>query len=468
MDEIIDKLVFIGIVLFVLSLVTEKITFLIRKYLPHRIIIFNWIANLFRNKKKPPPDRTEAVHKEKQPREVSLLSTAVGILVAVLFEKNLILLIKQTAIPTLTLDSLEWIESILGYFFTGVFLSFGSKFFHDLLDTLLQIKNLKRKLNDEKTYRIKSIEQLEKHLKLTEEDLVSKAIADYKGLLMGIPNVSGMGMGYCDVDGKQTMCVSVHVRDGDIDRIPSQLHLNLPAGVVNAVPVHVVPDVGQIKLHNAISPGAGIGNKANNETGTLGGLLRNETNGKEYFLTCYHVLNAGHDWPIFEPKRNKQVVVEREGEEKRIGKLVYGRRDEFLDIALVEKDDNIEYLKDTHSAGKIKDFREVKRNDARFKTEVFFCGSSSGHDIEGNIVNFNYKAEKFPYPDGDFDLEGLIVLSKVDGNKRSKITKPGDSGAIVFDKEFKALGLIVGGDDKYSYAIPINRIVKHLKKLKFA
>lgn len=52
-------------------------------------------------------------------------------------------------------------------------------------------------------------------------------------------------------------------------------------------------------------------------------------------------------------------------------------------------------------------------------------------------------------------MQGLLRMEKA--------ADSGDSGAPVMDKQNRILGIVVGGNDDYTYAIPIQRIIKQLK-----
>ena len=52
-------------------------------------------------------------------------------------------------------------------------------------------------------------------------------------------------------------------------------------------------------------------------------------------------------------------------------------------------------------------------------------------------------------------MEGLLRMDKASAK--------GDSGAPVMDNKNQILGIVVGGNDDYTYAIPIQRIINQLK-----
>jgi hypothetical protein len=125
-----NSIVTIVFILLVLSLITEKVT--------------DFIKLNITSMQKPafPNAETERCREKK----IHLLSIVVGIFVAVLTNADFFRIVETATIqPWKGFDNLT-ILSVFGFIITGLFLSQGSKFFHDLLDTLLYVKNIKKSL----------------------------------------------------------------------------------------------------------------------------------------------------------------------------------------------------------------------------------------------------------------------------------------------------------------------------------
>jgi hypothetical protein len=122
-----NLIISVSLTLFMLSLITEKISNFIKLNFP----------KLFMKSDDP-------LQEKQRERKIQLLTGIIGIAVALLCNADFFILIKQNGtIAPLTHLSLE---GILGCIVTGLFLSQGSKFFHDLLDTVLYYKNVKKAL----------------------------------------------------------------------------------------------------------------------------------------------------------------------------------------------------------------------------------------------------------------------------------------------------------------------------------
>jgi hypothetical protein len=93
---------------------------------------------------------------------------------------------------------------------------------------------------------------------------------------------------------------------------------------------------------------------------------------------------------------------------------------------------------------------------------VSIWGGKTNKKVSGFIYNDTWDT-KFYYPKNDGSeelwlLKDLIVISSVEGNKFKSLTQAGDSGAFVVDKGNSVIGLVVGGDTSFTYAIKMNKI----------
>jgi hypothetical protein len=176
-----DAFIQIIFVLLILSMITEKITNLI-KMRPT-----SWAKQfcmLFLKKKKKSEIKDE---KEEKIRQVQLISVVVGIVVAVATRASIF----GISDPNFELGwhAFDWeqdnmllylVADFFGSVFSGIFLSLGSKFFHDLLDLLLESKNLKRKLTDRESIKnLHTIEEFDAYIDEVEPVVVELEIEKY-------------------------------------------------------------------------------------------------------------------------------------------------------------------------------------------------------------------------------------------------------------------------------------------------
>lgn len=90
---------------------------------------------------------------------------------------------------------LDLVIHCLGYIFVGMFLSLGSKFWHDLLDIFLKLKNTQQVLSDPKTYtNYGSADQLIALAETSQYEVAEKLFELYKNEIAAIPGVVSYGL----------------------------------------------------------------------------------------------------------------------------------------------------------------------------------------------------------------------------------------------------------------------------------
>lgn len=466
--DITDSLIAIAIILFLLSTIVEKITQFVRSYSPfigkksRGGKKSNALTGLWRNINRKQTGTDRELDRKTQ-REVNSLSMVVGLLIAIMFRVDLLQMMRSKDPREIlfwdeppTYDFLGWLSFVISVFLTAFFLSFGSKFFHDLLDTLLQVKNLKRKLVDEETYKGDRVEKIEEYVDRTYEEIVQTAI-DQNRPTFAVPNATSPPMhGRVLKDGRLTDCVEIHVADANRNSIPETITAKLKKGIVN-VPVKVVFDVERpIAL---VAQGDTIAASIFPDfKGTICCKINREN--ATSLLTCSHVLTAGSGKNRFGeivPPEPANIGGPPNGD----GKFIYAVCDDKYDLALVSPDDHqfsykIQPKKEralTPSDNINTKVKVVCRNEEVKKGAIVVYKATDPIEIE-------YE------PNDLFGVRDLIILSNItveNGvNTYARVTVPGDSGACVFDENDHPIGMIVAGNSKFSYAIPMTSILKRL------
>lgn len=450
-----DQLISITIILLILSLITEKITTFVKLHYPK-----------LRIKRLTPEGEKE------REKEITILSLVVGLLVALGLKANMFAMFAaENPGETLVWGSepeTHLIIKIIGSLLTGVVLSLGSKFWQDLLDLLLETRNLKRKLKEEKTYQVESSKELMEYLEQTEGEMVEKVLEENKDDLMSIENVVAVGAGIKEKDGKRMKCIVVHVTEKKKDEkdiealknkrqlIPQQLYYKLPGGQLKEIPVDVI-QTGKAKTCIRVSPSDEISNSdpIKGALGTLGCCVTKLNSDKKLILTCYHVLkHHSHDWYFFEKNGNERILHPQNGQH--IADMTEAVRDWELDIALAKPLEGTEISNSIPQIGTPRGSRHVIWTDVDFRTPVKKEGTTSGLS-EGVIKDKNVEVS-IEYPDESYwTLSNLIAVSTQDNKP---LAKPGDSGSLLVDSNGVALGIIIASSLSNTYAIPIKTVLK--------
>ncbi|HTE00848.1 MAG TPA: hypothetical protein VK668_16265 [Mucilaginibacter sp.] len=410
--------------------------------------------SVFKNVKK----TAVRVPTETKEREITALSYMIGLIVAFLFNANLFFFF-DTSIPAglkpsspfakdpyplYALDPAFFkisIVSIVGFMLTAFFLSFGAKFFHDLLDNLLQVKNLKRKANEMADVDFNNISEFDQFLVTQEKNLFENFLKQQ----LNQPGVFFEG----DLDNKS---VTVHISDPKVS-VPDKLFYKTSMGKLKEISVIKKVSLAIKTLSIPLFPSSEIANQSsfqNKLKGTFGYYVKAINSANIYLLTCYHVIWNGHDWDHFRPIGKENVVHPFAG--NKIGEIFVALRNIFVDAVLIKP---IDVAIETHieGLGVITKDRTLDASD--INRTVKMRGSISGNK-EGFIAELN-KSAFIDYPDGLFkQLDNLILIKTITGQPFSV---GGDSGSLVVDDSGFAIGMIVAGNEKdLSLAIPFSAL----------
>jgi hypothetical protein len=463
--DLLDSLIAISIILFILSVIVEKITQLVRKYSPfikpqHTTLQKTPAARVWRNiNRKQSGDDPEA--DKTVEREVNSLSFIIGLLIALAFRVDLFKMMKATDPrdvlfwdDKVSYTGLEMWLFVLSISLTGFFLTFGSKFFHDLLDTLFQVKNLKRKMSDENTYRAETIEQFDEYVEKTYTGIIEMAINQNRDKFSSPLIVSAPMHGKMYYNNRLADCIDVHVEGNDRGNIPFAVQVKMDKGQVVTVPVNVIFEVEKPTV--LVMQGDPVAAQSSAQfKGTICCKLKRNADNKICLLTCSHVMTGGSGKNFFgtvDPAVSADVADEPGGS------FIWALCNDRFDIALLEpgaQDFNYQFKPANVRTVTPSDIQSVKIKVVR----------QQGRGVnEGVIVNHRApRPVTIQYNDGEYGMLNLLLLSNLtkngDATVYTSLTTAGDSGACVFDENNHPIGMIVAGNSKFSYAIPMADIL---------
>ncbi|TND10263.1 MAG: hypothetical protein FD123_511 [Bacteroidetes bacterium] len=182
-------------------------------------------------------------------------------------------------------------------------------------------------------------------------------------------------------------------------------------------------------------------------------------NGQFYLLTCSHVMTRGsasNYGGYLQPGSGILPVIEQPVPTP-LGTWAFAVFTNTLDVALVSL--SPEQLGAIQPAAGFNQYRAVTEQDKISQTAVTMLGFSTGMR-NGFIVNYNATAS-FSYNGQLVQMSQLIAISGVPGNNPQPVSQPGDSGAMIHDGAF-ALGMVIGSDQQFTYAIPMDAILNFL------
>ncbi len=217
------------------------------------------------------------------------------------------------------------------------------------------------------------------------------------------------------------------------------------------VPTDVRP-VGRPRMQTTlISSRGGL----NESKGTMTGFV--ERDGGIYYISNMHVIGMPyiHDGHYEAEDDTDDLNIKVEGRSICAFRKGVLELNGELDVAMCEKLKN-------HSAGEAFDLDTlvlVPEDALTYVMEVPIWINCYGHQNEtygaAQIINVVPGPINFDFDGGTVSLTNLLLIHPA-------ITEEGDSGALIFDNEQNAYGLIVGADDVNSYAINLYKAIHYL------
>lgn len=482
-----DSIIQLVLILFVLSIICERIAnFLKLQFSNKRLLLLFRVGNT--------RDRSKDPAEEKR-RELRILklNLCCGILTAVAIRADLITLLQHSANASSVIGwdknsqiTTPWYLQAIGFVLTGCFISLGSKFWHDLLDLLLEVKNT-RALMNEGTMKNLSYGDFAALPGATQDQLINAALAENFDRWRTQYGITGASNSYKLANGQPatpvqrslTFQVARKVPPGNVTGkvIPPQIYYGgyaIPTDVTEAGITKA--NTGYISnlpcdLGNSI---ARINATATDQiTGSLGLKIHSAALQKDYLLSCYHVLfpNELGSHParttVKQPSDivpDASVVIPSQMDSPAsttvVGSVCLGTLDWFMDIGLVELDpaQALNINEEVEGIGPIS-FTPTD-NDNMVNRMVRVSGRTSSPTSDAATILSANSSQLVSYEDFGFThtLQGLIQISP-------RISDSGDSGASVVDTNDHVLGIIVGCDDNNSYAMPVMGIINTLNKL---
>lgn len=462
--DMLQQIIQLVTILFLLSMVCERIADFLKNYLSDSYV-FRIQKDFFKVgdtlTKFPQDDAKEQV------RAFRILKINIwsGILLALILKADLIKIFNHITEPGKTLGwnnitdykALDFVLLPFGTVLTGCFISFGSKFWHDLLDILYQIKNTKRVLADPETYKVNNTKTLQKLFDTYQSDFIKAAYLEAKTKYMAMDSVIAIGIKSNDLG--YYFEITVNKNNPNIEPFHQYL---LDDGTPQNIPIKIVVATDKI-IAQSLDLSARVFDieQEKDNWGTLGVIVKplDNNSNKRYLLTCCHNVVK----PIRTIPDTKNSVIEAGAKEKetsdliQIGKVFKADRDHEMDAALIEIDQQIDVSNYIPNNGTPQGVRELVNSD-RNVLKGYIYGAKSGAK-EGTITSL-YNEIKITYNSNEeFTIVDTIAIS----NNGNSISNGGDSGACVVDSKNNVIGLVVAGNSKTTYVLPIQTLLSKFK-----
>lgn len=180
--------------------------------------------------------------------------------------------------------------------------------------------------------------------------------------------------------------------------------------------------------------------------GTLGCFLKKKGSDANYILSCWHVMKDNADWST--AIRRKEVIDDKN---KVIAAVEQGCLADTIDVGIALCNDKVLTVNNDFIIRS--QHREVVAFDALVSTDVKIFGKVCKLQM---ATVFHHKINiRLKYPDGKMHF--IQDVFSVTRNLHAPTTG-GDSGAVVMDMNGTPLGMIIGGNSNFSYAIKFSNM----------
>jgi hypothetical protein len=365
--------------------------------------------------------------------------------------------VKKREVTVLWILCFEWYDQFnpfrkefWGLILTALALSLGAPFWFDLLKKLIALRNAG--VNPEEKAKVtptlveNSIKEPEK--KVANQQFLSPIEQEAAQLRTQFVNETGI----IDVisgfkrnsDGRKERAIEIFVTgkvtaDVILEKIKSCQNFPFQIIIADKAITHQADFGEQIYNQQRV-----------NGIGTLGCFAKKIGSTKIYFVSCWHVIKGDRKW--YEHSGPTRIS---DSNQTVIGTITDGTISNKVDVGFAEVASNQRINNDPNI---LSGFREVTEADAFDETPVHFKGGISG--TKTAVIYNNQLNKSFLYPDKKWrKLEDLFSITTYSDNGVAAPSKPGDSGALIVDEDNVPLGIVVGGDTQFTYAVKLSNLL---------
>lgn len=450
------------IIFFILSMISERIANLLKLNLPEvpqgRKAMGFIPGGPFRTK-----SGSKALEKIRE-RRIFWLSMISGIVVSFAAKANLIAMLRNMREANIILwwnDKIKadgtainepFVEILVGCLLSSIFISLGSKFWHDLLDIVLFTKNMKEKLSRPETFEVSSVDQLTEFLSFTESDMVRLAIAQNEQTLKTkFPNIEFLNDSIALVNGDRKDVLGIYVRDDNTTGMPDKVPVRLPSGKTFMVNTEIIGGIGVGRPTDGMD--GAVARRGSFSSGSGCCIVHDEEH--FFLLTNCHVFTG----KLLQNPLNETGRPDVLYNKKEIGKWQFGTMTAAGDFALVELEDHKDFIKKSKAETFNNQTREITKDDWK-KTRVTVRGNTSKTVQDAFVIDQVINKASIEYKEGEkIVFSEIILLGDKPGTNCQPVTDEGDSGGAVYDDDMRLIGIVTGMDNHFTYVIPVKKFI---------
>lgn len=363
----------------------------------------------------------------------------------------------------------------LGFVITALAISLGSNFWFDLLGKLVSMRSAGVKPPEKSTDTSEPatapvpegsvpsapVAPVARQQPGPAEDLITELVGIYSEELLKIAGVRAVFKGTRVTEGVAVPCIRVNVTD-EITKTQAEKKIGEIPGRIDGIPVDIVV-AGRPHTHQGGHSGQISNKSGKNGTGSIGCIVQHKVTLRNHVLSCWHVLKGDLNYDADDPHTMIVNHVQQDLAVRWAGGI-----DQSYDFGFARclpgQNCNNDFLREAMKFGSISN-RPVTDKDINAQTPVRYYDSINGVVRTGKIYAW-CPSMVVSYPDKPRNIKDILVVTDDSGGHEQTISQSGNSGSLIFDNEGFALGMIIAGDDIYSYAVKLSNIFNLFPDLK--
>lgn len=346
----------------------------------------------------------------------------------------------------------------IGFLITGLMLSLGAPFWFDLLKKLVSMRGDGVKPEEKKVKNTDVVINEDKQAKTSPApgsglnligDAADEALKIYHDVIRKIPGVKSVFTAR-DRNTKQKF-VQINV-DSDITK--GEVLSKFPVLRVGGLLVKHVVMVSGVPVSNVGEEGTISNKSGRNGFGTLGCQLKRTDTGEFHILSCWHVMKGNRDYSNSD---DLNVILDNKNKDcaKRWAGGIRGSFDYGIASYPSGTTTNFnDFLKQKLTINGPITTRVVDRADIDNMITVKYY-DCLGAAVKTGFIFANTSEVTINYFDRDRVIHDILMITN---DEEKSISRPGNSGSIIFDEKNVAIAMIISGDKNYTYAVKLSHI----------
>jgi hypothetical protein len=292
-------------------------------------------------------------------------------------------------------------------------------------------------------------------INFTNSDIAKLAVEQNQQYLrIKFPNIVSISDTVNDLNQKETHLVAIYLNDSNDVGIPGKLEARMPDGSIKTVSTEIVKDLGKSKIHFSQIDSFVSNTYSPDYLGSICCAVSSNTDSNfKGIITAAHVLTDGRyddsNNGILNPSQQSKIILDG----KNSGIWFYKLLTYDQDLAIIKLNSN--KTPSTNYLCFKNQFYTITDKDVKL-TNPNVTIVSKNKKKDAYIINYGIGLSLY-YSNGEFYKNNIILIgSSNDPNNSKSISEPGDSGGCVFIKDsMQLIGILLGGDNKFSYVLPI-------------